>query len=131
MKATYGEITNCACKQRGSEVEGTACSERNSCIEPREIFKDPITDDGTKKSKKGLLRVSSNKIENKMEDSKNGYPGSEARYADDGSESILIVLDQQTWEQEQYGLLTTVFKDGKLVKQVTLEEIRNKLNNTK
>jgi nicotinamide phosphoribosyltransferase len=128
MKATYGEIKTG--QRTVKDINGKFIHVEEH-IEPREIFKDPITDDGTKKSKKGLLRVSSNKIENRMEDSKNGYPYSEARYADDGSESILIVLDQQTWEQEQYGLLTTVFKDGKLVKQITLEEIRNKLNNTK
>ncbi len=38
--------------------------------------------------------------------------------------------DQCTWEQEQGGLLTTVFKDGKLVKETTLEEIRERLNNS-
>ena len=41
----------------------------------------------------------------------------------------LFVLDQQTWQQESEGLLTTVFKDGKLVKETTLEEIRERLNN--
>ncbi len=71
----------------------------------REIFKDPITDDGTKKSKKGLLRVEMN---------------------DDYS---LYVKDQQTWDQEKGGGLTTVFKDGKLVRETTLDEIRSRLNN--
>ena len=80
MKATYGEVNN----------------------EAREIFKDPITDDGTKKSKKGLLRV----VQHEQ----------------------LEVIDQQTWEGEQASLLTTVFKDGKLVKETSLDEIRAKLN---
>ena len=86
MKATYGE------------VNGTG----------REIFKDPVTDDGTKRSKKGLLCVV------------------------DNSDLIdvpykISVIDQCTWEEEQAGLLETVFKDGKLVKTTTLEEIRNRL----
>lgn len=74
----------------------------------REIFKDPITDDGTKKSKKGLLQVAVNiKTDSTQE---------------------LYCYDQQTLEQESKGLLTTVFKDGKLVKETTLDEIRNRLN---
>ncbi len=80
IKATYGEVNG----------------------EGREIFKAPITDDGTKKSKKGLLRVVQHET--------------------------LEVIDQQTWEGEEGSLLQTVFKDGKLVKETTLEEIRSKLN---
>ena len=83
MKATYGEVNG----------------------EGREIFKDPITDDGTKKSKKGLLQVYS-------------------------KHNKIYVEDQCCWEQEKLGLLTTVFKDGKLVKETTLDEIRERLNNT-
>lgn len=95
MKATYGEITNiCKCIKE-------ACN--GSCIESREIFKDPITDDGTKKSKKGLLQVAYN------------------------SNGKLEVFDQCTWGEEKGGLLTTVFKDGKLVKETALEEIRGRL----
>jgi len=81
MKATYGE------------VDGIG----------REIFKDPITDDGTKKSKKGLLRV------------------------DYDTNGKIVCFDQQTKEQEQTGLLTPLFIDGKLVKETTLDEIRNRL----
>lgn len=72
--------------------------------EPREIFKDPITDDGTKKSKKGLLVVQEN--------------------ANTGE---ITVEDQMNWELESLGLLQTVFKDGKLIKETTLEEIRERL----
>ena len=89
MKATYGEITSNKMDARGA-------------VEAREIFKDPITDDGTKRSKKGLLRVVQHE---KLE-----------------------VDDQQTWEQEKTSLLTTVFLDGKLVRETNLDEIRNKLN---
>ena len=126
VKATYGEVKikdfskydiengkeNC----RFELVECNNCSAPHptcncgdtyyQCIEAREIFKDPITDDGTKRSKKGLLSVH--------------------HYASDVEDRI-YVSDQQTWEQEGQGLLKTVFKDGKLIKTTTLEEIRNKL----
>jgi nicotinamide phosphoribosyltransferase len=107
MKATYGEITHtqsCENTEQCTKSEGYCefeCGEPKQVVEPREIFKDPITDDGTKKSKKGLLRVVQHE---KLE-----------------------VVDQQTWAGEQASLLKTVFKDGKLVKTTTLEEIRQKL----
>ena len=93
MKATYGEITH-----EIADGPGQIAFE----VEPREIFKDPITDDGTKKSKKGLLQVSA-------------------------TDYTLVCSDQCTWKEESEGLLTTVFKDGKLVKETTLDEIREKL----
>ncbi len=100
MKATYGEITNLKPKFDG---------DKNTEIECREIWKDPITDDGTKKSKKGLLCV-----------------GTEGKLIGGGKPTI-ICDDQCTWEQEKTGLLTTVFLNGELVKKTNLEEIRNKL----
>lgn len=87
MKATYGEINGVG----------------------QEIFKDPITDDGTKKSAKGLLMVEDN------------YHGSEM------CEQRYTLRDQCTKEQEQTGVLTTVFKDGKLIRSTTLEEIRERI----
>jgi nicotinamide phosphoribosyltransferase len=64
-----------------------------------EIYKDPKTDDGTKRSAKGLLRVNED-----------------------------YTLSQQvTPEEEQGGLLETVFLDGKVVKSYNLTEIRNRL----
>ncbi len=84
MKATYGEVNG----------------------EGREIFKDPITDDGTKKSKKGLLAVGYKRL---------------------STDDTLVVVDQCTWKQEAEGELQTVFKDGVLVRKTTLEEIRNRL----
>lgn len=104
MKATYGEVLEEKRTSYGNE--GVDVPVRVSV--GREIFKDPITDDGTKKSKKGLLRVEKPLL---SEDQSKG----------------LQVYDQQTWEQEQQGLLTTVFKDGKLVKRTNLEEIRTRL----
>lgn len=67
-----------------------------------ELFKDPITDNGMKKSAKGLLRVE--------------------KEGDD-----YVLYDQQTTEQEKQGELKTVFKDGQLVKTTTLSEIRQRL----
>lgn len=109
MKATYGEV-EIFNKEATMEADIKASRGRESFgksitkTECREIFKDPITDDGTKKSKKGLLQVLNNK-----------------------SGNLISVHDQQDWEQESKGLLTTVFKDGKLIKHITLDEIRNKL----
>lgn len=80
MKATYGE------------VDGKAV----------EIFKDPVTDDGTKKSAKGLLAVH--------------------RWEDD-----FILQDQATKNQEALSLLTTVFENGKLVREDSLAAIRERL----
>jgi len=67
-----------------------------------ELFKDPITDNGMKKSAKGLLRVE--------------------KEGDD-----FVLYDQQTIEQEQQGELKTVFKDGKLVVETSLSEIRQRV----
>lgn len=132
VKATYGEIKKeCVCKSRRPDTDtpleeqipwGACLSEdgkyliasecgrcdNDNFVEAREIFKDPITDDGTKRSKKGLLTV----VE------------SEGMF---NTGKTLGVKDKCTWEEEKTGLLTTVFKDGKLIKTTTLEEIRNKL----
>lgn len=78
MKATYVEVNG----------------------EGREIFKDPITDDGTKKSATGLLCVI--KENNKF-----------------------ILMDKVDKDVEQVGELNTVFLDGKITKDYTLSEIRN------
>jgi len=67
--------------------------------EAREIFKKPITDDGTKISATGLLCVVKENDEYKL-------------------------IDKCDWEKESQSELKTVFKDGKLVKEFTLAEIR-------
>jgi nicotinamide phosphoribosyltransferase len=79
MKATYGEVNG----------------------EGRAIFKDPKTDDGTKKSAKGLMQV---------------YK--------DGITGKLAVKDECSWEEEAQGELVTVFRDGQLVQEWSLQEIR-------
>lgn len=80
MKATYGEVNG----------------------EGREIFKDPITDDGTKKSAKGLMKIT-------LE---------EGKYK---------LIDQVSWEEEQTGELKEIFRDGKLLIDQSLSEIRKRI----
>jgi nicotinamide phosphoribosyltransferase len=82
MKATY------------VEVEG----------EGREIFKNPITDDGTKKSATGLLSVF--KSEDKL---------------------AFKLYDHCDWETEAKGELQTIYKNGQFENQTTLTEIRARL----
>lgn len=71
--------------------------------EPREIFKSPKTDSGMKKSLKGLIRVDKNE---------NG---------------VYYATDCVSKEQEQGGCLETVFEDGKLLKETSIQEIRERL----
>jgi nicotinamide phosphoribosyltransferase len=66
-----------------------------------DIYKDPVTDDGTKKSLKGLICVT--------EDHE--------------------VLTQCTWEQEGQGILQTIYEDGKFYNEISLAQVREKLNN--
>lgn len=68
------------------------------------IYKDPVTDDGTKKSLKGLLCV--------LQDEHNGE----------------IRVQQECNEiEESQGLLQVIYEDGKFYNQVTLTEIRNNI----
>jgi nicotinamide phosphoribosyltransferase len=110
-----------AAKGSWFEVEENACGNKTSCCEGQSpdcdnpfvkkaynIYKDPVTDDGTKKSLKGLLRV----------DYVNAY--------DNNKE--LQVFTEQTPLQESTGLLQTIYEDGKFYNTTTLEEVRNKLN---
>ena len=81
MKATYGEVNG----------------------EGRNIFKSPKTDDGTKRSAKGLLAIH--------------------RVNDE-----LLLQDECSKEISNTGLLETVFENGRLIKDHTLAEIRERLN---
>jgi nicotinamide phosphoribosyltransferase len=67
------------------------------------IYKDPVTDDGTKKSLKGLITV--------WPDEKVGY----------------YVQSECTPEQESQGILHTIYEDGHFFNQVTLTQIRERL----
>ncbi len=80
MKATWGQVNG----------------------ESREIFKDPKTDKGDKKSAKGLLRI-------------------------EKTESGFELFDQQTKEQENQGELKTVFADGRMHNRVSFDEIRARM----
>jgi nicotinamide phosphoribosyltransferase len=101
MKATYGEVLMVADEDFSSQG-GPSLGQ--TFIDKREIFKSPVTDDGTKKSAKGLLAV----------------------YKDEYSGDYFLV-DQATLEQEQSGELKTVFLNGKLTKEFTLAEVRANL----
>lgn len=79
MKATYTE-----CNGKGIE-----------------IFKDPVTDDGLKKSAKGMLCI--------------------------GKGDEYFLMDQMDKADEENGCLKTVFVDGKLTKDYTLQEIRENI----
>jgi len=68
----------------------------------RKLFKDPVTDSGVKKSAKGLLRV---------EQAENGFE----------------LFDQQSFEQENMGALQTVFENGQLLREYSLDQIRERL----
>uniref|UniRef100_A0AB39AJQ9 Nicotinamide phosphoribosyltransferase n=1 Tax=Vibrio phage P018-4 TaxID=3229728 RepID=A0AB39AJQ9_9CAUD len=82
----------------GSAVKATWVEKAGKGVD---VFKDPKTD-SKKKSAKGLLRI----------ERENG------KY---------MVYDQQTPEQEKQGLLETVFKDGKLIRETSLSEIRERV----
>ena len=81
MKATYGEVNGVG----------------------RVIFKEPKTDNGLKRSARGLLQV----------------------VRDEAGDFQLH--DEQTWQQEQEGELKTRFLDGKLYNTDHLETIRQRL----
>lgn len=74
------------------------------------IYKDPATDDGTKKSLKGFCKV----------DQLVGSHGV----------SEIFVQTQCSEEEENTGLLQIIYEDGKFYNQTNLEEIRKKVGNT-
>lgn len=90
----------CTRDNQGSAVKATYV-EING--EGREIFKDPITDDGTKKSATGLLKV------------------------DKDENGNIVLYDKVSWEEENCGLLKTIYKDGVFTNTTTLTEIRKRL----
>lgn len=81
------------------------------------IYKDPITDDGTKKSLKGLIQVFNNRP-----DANGGV------LLFDGKDQ-LEVNQECTFEQEDGGLLQTIYEDGNFYNQTSLDEIRTKFKN--
>jgi len=91
MKATYVEITHKA--ESGSPA---------FAVEGKEIFKDPITDDGTKKSATGLLQVTTGE---------GGYK----------------LVDRQTWAGESAGSLQMIYMNGEFHNTVDLATIRQRV----
>lgn len=64
-----------------------------------DIYKDPITDDGTKKSLKGLIQVTEN----------------------------LEVITQCTFEEEAKGILQIIYENGRFLNETTFDEIRERI----
>lgn len=85
--------------QYGFAMKATYCEVNGTGFD---IFKDPKTDDGTKKSAKGRVMV----------------------YEENGE---LYMKDQCTEEEENSGLLETVFLNGQLVKMQRFSDIRERL----
>lgn len=75
------------------------------------IYKDPVTDDGTKKSLKGLLQVIQ----------------TENPHVEENGE--IWVKTECTPEEESTGLLQVIYENGKFYNQTTLTEIREKIKN--
>ena len=80
MKATYGEVADIG----------------------RSIYKDPVTDDGTKKSAKGLIKIVKQNGEYQM-------------------------IDEVSWAEEKEGELKEVFRDGEMLVDLRLEDVRRVL----
>ena len=81
MKATWGQVNG----------------------EEREIFKDPKTDDGRKKSARGLLHV------------------------EDRGNNDYVLTDQRSKNMEHRGALVTVFHNGELKNEQKFEDVRARL----
>ncbi|GAA0738146.1 nicotinate phosphoribosyltransferase [Gaetbulibacter jejuensis] len=69
----------------------------------REIFKDPITDDGVKKSAKGLIKV-------------------------DYEDGIYILKDEVSEIEENKGELKVIYENGKFFNFTNLNQIRERIN---
>ncbi len=90
---TTRDVFGFAVKATYAEVDG----------KPREIFKKPKTDDGTKHSAKGLTAV--------FKDSKD----------------VLYLKDQATWEEVNNCEFKTVFRNSKTYNTIALAEIRDNI----
>ena len=80
-----------------------------------DIFKDPATDDGTKKSLKGFCQVFNDRADARPD---------EILY--DGLDNLVVKIEC-TKEEEQGGLLQVIYEDGTFYNQVTLDEVRNRV----
>jgi len=71
--------------------------------ELREIFKDPVTDDGTKRSARGLLAVV------------------------ESTDGVLALEERSSWERVHDCAFETVFRNGCLIRDERLEDIRRRV----
>lgn len=98
MKATYGEVV---------EDIGEAAGGHDFVVSVgREIWKDPITDDGTKKSAKGLIAV----------------------YAHEDGTGYYM-KDQATWDEVEHCAYKNVFVDGHLLIDWSFRAVRERIAN--
>jgi nicotinamide phosphoribosyltransferase len=101
---TGGYLSHNTYQYNTRDTFGTAMKATHVTIDEKdfEIFKSPVTDDGEKKSARGLLRV----------------------HAENGTYRL---EDRVSFISEAQGELKTVFLDGKLTAETTLSQIRETL----
>jgi nicotinamide phosphoribosyltransferase len=93
VKATYGEVV--------TEGVGPAGEVAWRCLDKREIYKDPKTDDGTKKSAKGLI----------------------ALFGGDSETGSYRMKDQASWDEVKNCSYVPVFRDSNLLVDQSYSEI--------
>jgi nicotinamide phosphoribosyltransferase len=106
-KGSWFEVEDKKSCQSGACVHGYC---KGDCKKSYNIYKDPVTDDGTKKSLKGLLAVTTESLE------------------PDSDEKIIVCYQECTQEEENQGLLQVIYEDGKFYNQTSLTEIRKILS---
>jgi nicotinamide phosphoribosyltransferase len=102
-------LENCKCGEGYQDPTCVSTHNGNSCSKVDikklyNIYKDPITDDGQKRSLKGMLAV--------MDDGLGNY----------------YVKQECTPEEESQGLLQVIYEDGKFYNLSTFTQIRQRLN---
>jgi nicotinamide phosphoribosyltransferase len=94
-----------AAKGAWFEVEESSMDNMSDKKVGYNIYKDPVTDDGTKKSLKGKIAVFEDEVDG-------GY----------------FTKQECTSEEENQGELQVIYEDGKFYNQTTLTEIRKKID---
>jgi len=102
-KGAWFEIDDSDCLSHSEHYDGPNYKSYN-------IYKDPVTDDGTKKSLKGLITVYQNSPQHET------HPNE------------IWCGCEVTSEEENQGLLQTIYENGEFFNQTTLTEIRKRLN---
>jgi len=100
-KGAWFEVLECKC----TLGLANGCQNEN-CRKAYNIYKDPVTDDGTKKSLKGLLQVEEHISGN------------------------ILVFEEATPEMESRGILQLIYEDGKFYNFTHLEQVRERLKQT-